>query len=110
MRDFRSRILRLAALLSTVLLATLLVGCEGDNGADGAAGLNGVPGADGTAGVNCWDLNGNGIGDPEEDLNGDGVVDVFDCNPTASGAYATDQLHVGYFTEHDYVGTKSCLN
>jgi len=109
MRDFRSRILRLAALLSTVLLATLLVGCEGDNGADGAAGLNGVPGADGTAGVNCWDLNGNGIGDPEEDLNGDGVVDVFDCNPTASGAYATDQLHVGYFTEHDYLINNFCI-
>ena len=111
MRNLRSRIFRLPVLLSTVFLATLLVGCDdGSNGVDGAAGINGVPGADGAAGVNCWDLNGNGVGDPAEDLNGDGVVDVFDCNPTASGAYAVDQLHVGYFTEHDYVGTKSCLN
>lgn len=111
MRNLRSRILRLPVLLITVFLATLLVGCDdGSAGADGAAGINGAPGADGAAGVSCWDLNGNGVGDPSEDLNGDGVVDVFDCNPTASGAYEIDQLHVGYFTEHDYVGTKSCLN
>jgi len=85
----------------------LLAGCEGD---DGAAGSSGTDGTDGAAGLNCWDLNGNGIADPDEDLNGDGVVDVLDCNALASGAYATEQLHTGYFTEHDYEDTGSCLN
>jgi len=42
---------------------------------DGGAGQP-VPGADG---LNCWDLNGNGVGDPEEDINGDGVFDAADC-------------------------------
>ncbi|MDH5619875.1 MAG: tetrathionate reductase family octaheme c-type cytochrome, partial [Gammaproteobacteria bacterium] len=49
-------------------------------------------------------------GDADEDINGDGTVDVFDCNAYASGAYAIDQLHAGYFTEHPYEGTRSCLN
>ncbi|MCX5868662.1 MAG: hypothetical protein NT009_14495 [Proteobacteria bacterium] len=30
-------------------------------------------------GLNCWDLDGDGVGDPEEDLNLDGFVDVWDC-------------------------------
>jgi hypothetical protein len=33
----------------------------------------------GPPGYSCWDLNENGIADPEEDLNLDGVVDVLDC-------------------------------
>jgi uncharacterized protein YjbI with pentapeptide repeats len=34
----------------------------------------------GPAGLPCWDLNGNGVGDPlTEDVNGDGAVDVLDC-------------------------------
>ncbi len=37
---------------------------------------SGVPGTDGR---NCWDLNGNGQGDPEEDTNGDGDFDAEDC-------------------------------
>jgi octaheme c-type cytochrome (tetrathionate reductase family) len=93
-----------------------IAGCEGDDGADGADGLdgasgvNGADGATGAAGQACWDLNNNGIGDPEEDINGDGAIDVFDCNAYASGAYKVDQLHVGYFTENVYEGTKSCLS
>ena len=111
MKILRIRTTPFPTILSIVFLAIMLVGCEdGTDGAAGAAGINGVPGAAGAGGVNCWDLNGNGVGDPAEDLNGDGVVDVYDCNPTASGAYEIDQLHTGYFTEHDYVGTKSCLN
>jgi hypothetical protein len=31
---------------------------------------------DGADGLNCWDLNANGVADPEEDVNNDGVVDV----------------------------------
>lgn len=30
-------------------------------------------------GINCWDLNGNGIRDPEEDTNSDGLFDALDC-------------------------------
>lgn len=54
-------------------------GADGQDGAPGADGQDGAPGADGDPGVNCWDLNGNGIGDPDEDTNGDGVVDSNDC-------------------------------
>ncbi len=87
-----------------------LAGCEGKDGAPGSDGLDGAPGAAGTDGQACWDLNGNGVGDPEEDVNGDGVVDVYDCNAYADGAYEIAQLHAGYFTEHPYDGTESCLN
>ncbi|MFC2068425.1 hypothetical protein ACFLTP_05410 [Chloroflexota bacterium] len=46
----------------------------------GSAGNPGPQGEPGSDGVNCWDLNGNGIADPEEDLNGDSQVNVLDCN------------------------------
>jgi len=88
-----------------------LAGCEGDDGAPGADGAAGAPGADGSDGVSCWDLNANGLPDlPDEDINGDGVVDVYDCNAYASGAYEVNQLHKGWFTEHEYTGTESCLD
>lgn len=62
--------------------AFLLVGCEGDDGAPGATGATGQAGSDG---FSCWDLNQNGVADPEEDLNGDGVVDIFDCREPLPG-------------------------
>ena len=31
------------------------------------------------SGLACWDLNGNGIEDPNEDLNGDLIWDALDC-------------------------------
>ena len=99
-----------AYLLFVFALGLGLAGCEGSDGAPGASGANGANGADGADGQACWDLNNNGVGDPEEDINGDGVIDVYDCNAYASGAYEIDQLHKGYFTEHPYEGTKSCLN
>ncbi|MDH3615498.1 MAG: tetrathionate reductase family octaheme c-type cytochrome [Gammaproteobacteria bacterium] len=101
-----------------ILLAFLasagLSGCEGDDGSTGPAGVagtDGSDGADGSDGINCWDLNQNGIGDlPDEDINGDGVVDVSDCSATSSNAYEPEQLHKGYFEEHAYEGTESCMN
>ena len=102
-----------AFLLLVLSFGLGLAGCEGDDGApgqDGADGADGTPGTPGADGQACWDLNNNGVGDPEEDINGDGVVDVYDCNAYASGAYEIDQLHIGYFTEHVYEGTESCLN
>ncbi len=30
-------------------------------------------------GAVCWDLNGNGVGDPDEDVNADGLFDRVDC-------------------------------
>jgi OmcA/MtrC family decaheme c-type cytochrome len=62
---------------ATILLAAFLglAGCEGDDGKDGAPGV----GTDGDDGISCWDLNGNGVADPEEDVNNDGVVDALDC-------------------------------
>ena len=99
--------IRFLSLFVAVFLAFTIAGCEGDDGAPGVDGVDGAAGADGVA---CWDLNANGVPDPEEDLNGDGVVDVLDCNAIASGAYAVEKLHTGYFTENDYAGTQSCLN
>ena len=111
MTDARSSKLRFPTLLSVVLMAFMVVGCEdGKDGADGADGTPGAGGNDGVAGLNCWDLNENGIADPEEDLNGDGVVDVLDCNALSGGAYEAAQLHIGYFTDHNYEGTESCMN
>jgi octaheme c-type cytochrome (tetrathionate reductase family) len=103
----RHGLLSRAFLLLVLSLGLGLTGCEGDDGAPGQDGAAGANGADGQA---CWDLNNNGVGDPDEDINGDGVIDVYDCNAYASGAYAIDQLHAGYFTEHPYEGTQSCLN
>jgi len=76
---------RLATLLSVIFLGLAIAGCDGDDGDDGAPGAAGQPGADGDPGLACWDLNENGIKDPEEDLNGDGVVDVNDCNGLVGG-------------------------
>lgn len=45
----------------------------------GLPGEDGQDGEDGEDGLNCWDLDGDGIKDPEEDLNGDSIVDVLDC-------------------------------
>jgi OmcA/MtrC family decaheme c-type cytochrome len=53
-----------------VASASAIAGCSGDNGQNGDPGAPGQP---------CWDLNDNGVADPEEDTNGDGVVDVLDC-------------------------------
>ena len=102
------------AILLAMVVSFGLSGCDGDDGAAGAAGATGaagLDGADGSDGFSCWDLNQNGIGDlPDEDINGDSVVDVLDCNATSSGAYEAEQLHKGYFTDHAYEGTKSCMN
>ena len=62
--------------LVAVTLTLGLAGCDGDDGAAGAAGTPGAAGPAGTDGLACWDLNGNGVGDPEEDINGDGVFDT----------------------------------
>ena len=102
-----------ALLLLVLSLGLGLAGCEGDDGSDGRDGMDGsdgAPGADGAPGsdgISCWDLNENGIADPEEDLNGDGVVNVEDCNALA---YEPGNLHSGYFATNDYEGTESCTN
>ena len=49
-----------------------------------AKAIDNIPaGPKGPAGISCWDLNENGIKDPEEDMNKDGAVDVMDCRPAA---------------------------
>jgi len=88
-----------------VALFLALGGCEGDDGKDGAAG---PAGEDGSDGISCWDLNANGVADPEEDVNGDGVVDVEDCQaPPQIGDAAS--LHKAFFEDREYTGTESCL-
>ena len=73
---------RLNHLLLLAVGAFLIAGCEGSDGAAGAAGAAGPSGSDG---FSCWDLNQNGVADPEEDLNGDGVVDTLDCRVPLPG-------------------------
>ena len=72
MRNLGCSGLRFSGFLGIIVLALVLAGCSGDDGDDGN---DGSPGADG---INFWDLNENGVADPEEDLNGDGVVDDLD--------------------------------
>lgn len=91
------RAVRLAARTLAVAGVLSLVACNGQDGTNGTNGTNGIDGATGAPGVNCWDLNGNGIGDPAEDRNGDGAWTAADCQVTdpcaefaaqASGALA----------------------
>lgn len=60
--------------IAIVLLCTLtLAGCPLD--AD-----DGQTGAQGEQGLSCWDLNNDGINDPDEDINADGNFTTADCN------------------------------
>ena len=54
-------------------------GDPGPQGEQGVPGPQGDPGLDGADGLACWDLNGDGVQDPEEDLNTDGSWDTLDC-------------------------------
>lgn len=79
-------------------------GPEGPTGPPGPAGTDAGqprPGEPGEPGLSCWDLNGDGIADPEEDVNDDGVFNVLDCqgpagpggaqgSPGSPGADGTD--------------------
>ncbi len=79
------KVLRDAGFFGAGALAVSLLGGNfppdtgGDDGqptdGDGPTGQP-VPGEDG---INCWDVNGNGVNDPEEDVNGDDVFDAQDC-------------------------------
>ena len=41
---------------------------------------------DGLSGISCWDLDGNGVGDPaSEDSDGNGLVDAADCRGSVGG-------------------------
>ncbi|UCE59038.1 MAG: hypothetical protein JSU63_16535 [Phycisphaerales bacterium] len=55
---------------------TPVPGPQGDQGLPGA---DGATGPEGEAGLSCWDLDGDGIADPEEDANSDGDFDALDC-------------------------------
>jgi len=70
--------------LVALTLTLGLAGCEGDDGSPGATGAAGSDGSDGTDGQACWDLNDNGVGDPEEDINGDDLFDTDDCAGTSA--------------------------
>jgi octaheme c-type cytochrome (tetrathionate reductase family) len=90
-------------LLAAAFLA--LGGCDGDDGATGPAGADGSDGADG---INCWDLNENGVADPEEDTNGDGTIDVFDCQTPPPSIADPETLHAAYFADRP-VEDGACL-
>jgi len=57
-------------------------GPQGPLGPQGIQGLQGVTGPEGPQGPNgtdCWDLDGDGVNDPEEDINSDGFWNILDC-------------------------------
>lgn len=60
--------------------------------ADNMSGMPAAQGIPGTPGLNCWDLNGNGVGDPNEDVNGDGDFNALDCQglPGSDGQDGAD--------------------
>lgn len=56
--------------------------CQGDTGVIGATGPTGQQGAQGptgASGLNCWDLDGDGVNDPNEDVNSDTQWNALDC-------------------------------
>lgn len=83
----------IAACLLASLLTVLAGGCpQGiEAGADefdlipGPQGERGQPGEPGQPGLNCWDVNGNGVADPNEDVNLDGAFDARDCRGEDGG-------------------------
>jgi len=50
--------------------------CVGSAGPPGGSGSQGTPG---TGGISCWDLDGDGVADPDEDVNDDGDFNALDC-------------------------------
>lgn len=54
-------------------------GAQGEQGVPGVPGEQGPAGEPGADGLSCWDLNGDGVADPEEDINGDGDFNALDC-------------------------------
>jgi len=50
---------------------------------DGNPGPAGPPGDDG---LSCWDLDGDGVADPEEDVNNDGAHNALDCSGDSAPA------------------------
>jgi hypothetical protein len=78
--------------LNTAAGAPGVPGAPGEPGETGPAGLPGAPGLPGEAGLRCWDLNENGLPDPDEDVNGDNVWDVLDCTGPAGSAGAAGAM------------------
>jgi len=54
-------------------------GPMGPQGFIGQTGPTGPTGPIGPRGFDCWDLNQNGMTDPEEDYNEDGIFNALDC-------------------------------
>ena len=51
----------------------------------------------GPPGLSCWDLDGDGVADPQEDVNGDGTHDALDCqgrqgSPGDNGEVGSDGI------------------
>ena len=60
--------------------------CAGGPGDPGDPGDPGADGDGGPPGAPCWDLDGDGVDDPEEDVNGDLVFNAADCSGVSTGS------------------------
>ena len=81
LQDYQRDLLFGVGALAIALLSEGQPGPAGPAGPPGPAGEapEGGPvptdgGTSASAAISCWDINGNGEGDPEEDVNGDGKV------------------------------------
>jgi len=94
--------------LPFMLVAGLLVtGCPEPE--IGPAGETGPSGSDGTP---CWDLDGDGAGDPlYEDTNGDGQVDLMDCQgPAGPSGEDGEDGEDGETSYSTYAGIGACAD
>ncbi|MCG8673676.1 MAG: hypothetical protein MI867_30085 [Pseudomonadales bacterium] len=88
--------------VTLLVLSLVLAGCplDGDDGSSGTAGPTGAQGPTGEAGINCWDINENGLDDPDEDTNKDGEWGVGDCRMSNAGEQHPDaQYNFQHFCE-----------
>lgn len=78
-----AKIMKRALSLASLFLFAVLAGCEGAEGPIGPIGPQGPEGPRGPTGedgIHCWDLDGDGVGDPGEDVNGNGEFTAEDCH------------------------------
>lgn len=92
--DFKRDALLGIGVIALILLSDGQITSLDPNDSSGGQGL---PGETGMDGIHCWDLNANGVDDPEEDVNNDGVYDTLDCQGQdgTDGQNGTDALNGG---------------
>lgn len=61
-----------------------------------------LQGSRGPAGASCWDVDDDGVADPDEDTNGDGVFSSLDCINTNGTPPVDEGAHTFVFNQENY--------